>query len=481
MAKSSVIENYIFNTGYQIFLLIVPLITMPYVSRILGSEAVGTYSYYESIAALFVMVAPFGTNSYGSREISYYQDSRKKRTKVFWNVFSLRLITGIIFSGVYFVISCNQNEQILSTILTLNIISITFDISWMLQGVEDFQIIALRNIVVKVISTALIFILINDSTDLILYAIVMCVSTLLGNISVIFVVGKYIDKPDLKKINPFHDFNVVLGLFIPTVALSISNMLDKPIIGLLSKGYNESGYYDRASKIVNVSLMVITSLGTVLKPRMGYWFENKEYKKIQQCLKKSFSFVFMLGLPLCMGLIGTASVLVPVYLGDGYEGAIRVLKTLSVTIPVIGISNIIGTQYLLPTKREKDYTKSIIFGACVNLIGDILLVKKYGALGVAAATVFAELTVSCYQILRVRKDIDIRTILHTAYKYLISSIIMYGVTSMICKMPIGNLPKLIIMILVGAAIYFSALFVMQDVFFREIVMKFKEKPVKWRK
>ena len=107
--------------------------------------------------------------------------------------------------------------------------------------------------------------------------------------------------------------------------------------------------------------------------------------------------------------------------------------------------------------------------------------KKYGALGVAAATVFAELTVSCYQILRVRKDIDIRTILHTAYKYLISSIIMYGVTSMICKMPIGNLPKLIIMILVGAAIYFSALFVMQDVFFREIVMKFKEKPVKWRK
>ena len=156
-SEKSIKKNYIFNLSYQILLLITPLITTPYVSRILGADGIGTVSYAESIVSYFVLFATMGITTYGQREISYVQQSVEKRSAVFWNTKILEFVTSGIMLIVYLIFALFQKNALIYIILSCNIIAVFFDISWFFQGLEEFGKIVLRNVIFKFINIAYIF------------------------------------------------------------------------------------------------------------------------------------------------------------------------------------------------------------------------------------------------------------------------------------------------------------------------------------
>ena len=197
--------NYIYNVSYQILTLITPLITTPYLSRVLKVDGIGLYSYTSSIVAYFIMVAALGTLNYGNREISYLQSDRKKRTQTFWEIELLSIISVAVCLAAYliFTIFIYHEHTTLLLLQAMCLVSVAADIAWLLQGMEEFGKVAGRNVIFKIINIAFIFIAIHNKDDLAIYVAGMCIMELLSNLSIWFYVPKYVDRPDFKKLHPF--------------------------------------------------------------------------------------------------------------------------------------------------------------------------------------------------------------------------------------------------------------------------------------
>lgn len=368
MGKKSIKKNYIYNLTYQILLLLTPLITTPYLSRVLGADGVGTVSFAESVVSYFTLVAALGVTTFGQREISYFQDDKKKRSHIFWETKSLQVITSIAVLVVYLAFAIFQKNLALYLILSFNIIAILVDVVWLFQGMEEFGKIVLRNILFKFLSIAYIFLVVKTKSDMTKYAFGLAFFMFLSNASLWFHVSKYVSKPIWKEIKPFRNFRVVLSLFIPTIAVQVYTVLDKTMIGLITNSSFENGYYEQAIKITKIVLTVVTSLGTVMIPRIGYHYGRGEAEQVNFYMYRGYRFVWFLGIPLCFGLLGTASNFVPWFFGEGFEKVVPLLSILAFLILAIGINNVTGMQYLIPTKRQNMFTMTVLIGAGVNFV-----------------------------------------------------------------------------------------------------------------
>ncbi len=192
--KKSISKNYIYNLSYQLLTLVTPFITTPYISRVLGPDGVGTYSYTTSIVAYFILLASLGIANYAQREIAYHQDEVQAQSRIFYEVVGIRAITvGISLLSYYLIIShCDVEDQVIYWVQAINIIVVLFDISWFFQGLEEFGKIVLRNFVVRILNIAGIFLLIHDASDLLLYIGMMAVMNLLGAVSIWFYLPRYL-------------------------------------------------------------------------------------------------------------------------------------------------------------------------------------------------------------------------------------------------------------------------------------------------
>ena len=245
MAKKSIKKNYIYNTCYQILMLLTPLITTPYISRVLGADGIGQVSYAESIVSYFVLFATLGISTYGQREISYVQDSKKDRSIVFWNTKFLQVVISSIVLGVYFSYLIVTKSGILYYILAVNILAVIFDVAWFFQGLEEFGKTVLRNVIFKFINIAYVFLVIKTKEDVLWYAFGLTFFALLSNISLWGYLPKYIQKISIKELSPFKSLPVVLSLFIPTIAIQVYTVLDKTMIGMITNSSFENGYYEQ--------------------------------------------------------------------------------------------------------------------------------------------------------------------------------------------------------------------------------------------
>ena len=397
MAKKSIKKNYIYNLTYQILLLITPLITTPYLSRVLGADGVGTVSFAESIVSYFTLFAVLGITTFGQREISYVQDDIKKRTQIFWETKTLQVITSLIVLFLYVIFVLLQQNQTLYLILAFNIIAVLVDVTWLLQGMEEFGKIVFRNIIIKIIGIVYIFAAIKTKDDVIRYIFGIAFFLFVSSASLWVYVSKYVGKPDWKQIKPFRNIKVIISLFIPTIAIQIYTVLDKTMIGLITKSSFENGYYEQAIKISKMVLVVVTSLGTVMIPRIGYHYGRGETETVNRFMYRGYRFVWFLGIPLCFGLIGIASNFVPWFFGEGYEKVVPLLSVLSFLILAIGINNVTGMQYLIPTKRQNLFTMTVLIGAGVNFALNLVLIHFFQSIGAAIASVAAETTIALVQ------------------------------------------------------------------------------------
>lgn len=470
--KKSVAKNYIYNLMFQVLKVILPIITTPYVSRVLGAENIGIYGYTLSISAYFILFGSLGVAMYGQREIAYNQENKKEYSKIFWEIVIFRIITmsiSMIIFGIIFV--SHGQYDIYYRILLLEMLGNCLDISWFFQGQEDFKRTVLRNLAVKLISVISIFVFIKTSNDLMKYFWIYVLSILIGNVSLWFYLPKYLDRVKFKKLNIFRHFRPTVSLFIPQIAVDIYTVLDKTMIGAIISNKSEVGYYEQSQKIVKVLLAVITSLGTVMMPRIANTFARGEKEKVTDYMKKSFNLVFLLAFPLILGIIVATKNFVPLFFGEGYDRVIIIMQVISPIILFIGLSSIVGTQYLLPTKRQKEYTISVICGALVNFLMNFILIWKFGAMGAAIGTVIAEFTVTAVQIYFVRKDFNLLKIAKISINYILSSFIMFGCCYLINFVNVGNLVNVILKVLVGIVIYGICLLVLKDKFVNEIVSK----------
>ena len=463
MKKKSVNSNYIFNLVYQILIVFVPFIVTPYISRILEADGIGQYSYAQSYVSYFVLLSGVGTLIYGQREISRHRDDTQFCAQLFWEIFLLRVI-GVTTSYIlYFIIILpNATNRLVYILAALEILAVVFDISWYFQGFEDFSKITLCNGFSKIVSVFAIFIFVKSKNDLPIYILLYCGSIILGNISMWFWAFPYITKNRLNKIHIFSHLKLSVMLFIPQVALQIYTVLDKTMIGLITKSDYQNGYYEQAMKTSKITLAVVTALGSVMAPRITNLFYKNKKKSIELMLGKSFNIMWALSLPIAVGLFVVADRFVPIYYGIGYGDVIPLLKILCFLVPIIGASNIIGMQYLIPVGKEKYYTISLFSGAIINFTLNSILIYSLQAKGATIASVLAELCITIIQMFLVRRDLPLKKYFSQLYRYLFNSIIM-GIIIYILGLRLDDsLFALLLMIFCGIFIYLMLLVIERD-------------------
>lgn len=476
MKKKSVTQNYIYNLIYQILAMVVPLITTPYLSRALGAEAIGIYSYTYSTMTYFLLIGMLGSTLYAQREIAYVQNNEKERSKIFFEIIIMRFITiGISTILFYLKFGINSEYAIYYRIFVLEFIATMLDTGWFFQGMEEFKKIILRNIIIKFTSIILIFVLVKTPEDLSKYIWIYVLSTFLGSSAIIVYLKNYIVKVKIKELNIKRHMKPTIILLIPQIATQIYTVLDRVMIGNITGDMYEVGFYEQAQKIIKLLLTVLTSLGTIMLPRIANEFANGKNDNIQKYIKNSFNYIFFIGIPMIFGIISVSKEFVPIFYGDGYERVGILLNLLSILVLLSGMTDILGIQYLLPTKKQKQYNISIIIGAVTNVVLNIILIRHFRSVGACIATIIAELSIFIVQSIYVRKTIDIKKYIILSKNYIISGIVMFIACSLINIINTSEIILLIIKVLVGVSAYGTVLLILKDDFLMEVIGKIKEK------
>ena len=475
MPKNSISKNLLYNLIYQIITLILPLITIPYVSRILGAEGIGIYSYTSSITQYFILLATLGISMYGNRQIAYIRNNKNDLNKTFWSILILRLITTSIAFLFYVIIFINVKEYKLIFILqSLNIISSMIDISWLFMGLEDFKKTVTRSITIKILGVLAIFTFIKTNEDLVLYVLLNALSLLLGNAILWGYLPKTVGFINIKFKDIFKHFIPSIKLFIPQLAVHMYVILDKSMLGWLSN-VKEVGYYEQSEKIVKSTLAIVIALGTVMLPRISHLYANGETEKINNYLNKSLRGITYITIPIIFGLIGIANEFVPWFFGSDFMQLIILIPILSPILLFISMSSVMGTQYLLPSNRIKEYSISVIFGGIINIILNLIFMGKYGAIGACIGTLFAEFFVTLIQYLFIRKEIQITGFWKDIIHFIGASTIMLILIRLVGEKLGASAFTTSLQIILGFIVYILSLLTMKDDFNKQILTILKGK------
>lgn len=421
----SIARNYVYNLIYQIVSIITPVITIPYISRVLGSYGVGVASFTNSIVQYFILFGTLGVSLYGSRTIAYVRDSCAERSKKFWEIFFFKLITTSISFSLFLIIFCvsNVKYKIVYLAQSINILGAAIDISWFFMGLEEFGKIVARNLLVRVMSLALVFVLVKSQEDIWKYVLIGSLGNILGQLIMWIYAPKYVERFQITFKDVSHHFIPIFKLFIPQIAIQIYVVLDKTMVGVLSNE-SEVGIYSLSQRLVKTLLMFVTAMGSVMLPRVSNVYAKGDMEGVKRYIEKSFNFASYLAFPITFGLIGISRGFVSWFFGQEFLRASYILVVMSPIIVAIAWSNVLGVQLMLPIGKEKEFTLSVTVGAVTNFILNLLLIPRYQALGASIATVFAESMVTATQMAFLRKFLPFRRLLSDVWKYFISSIAM---------------------------------------------------------
>lgn len=449
---SSVKKNFIYNTLYQLLAIVLPLITTPYIARVLGPEKIGEYSYAYSVAYYFVMFIMLGLNNYGNRTIAMVRDNKKELSKTFYSIYVMQFIIAIAVVFCYIIYSLLFANSPMTWIMLFYIISAGLDINWFFFGLEEFKLTVIRNTIVKILTTVCIFLLVKSQNDIYLYGMIMVLGLLLSQLLIWPFVKKYVKFTKIKIKDIIIHIKPNLVLFIPVIAISLYKMMDKIMLGNMSNMV-EVGFYESSEKIIQIPMALINSLGTVMLPKMSNLIANEDNKQARKYFSTSIMFVMFLSTSMCFGIMGVSDMFVSLFYGKGYEQCIILFQILLPSCMFLAFANVIRTQYLIPYKKDRIYIMSVSLGAIVNLIINWLLIPKLASTGAAIGTLSAEAVVCIYQSIKVRKELDTFKYLKKSLSFILSGSIMYMILWLI-RLPFRNIMlNLTIEIIIGACIY----------------------------
>ncbi|MGL4865088.1 MAG: flippase [Cetobacterium sp.] len=466
-------SNFIFNIFRIITNLLFPIITFPYVSRVLNPEGIGKVTFTNSISEYFLMFASLGIPLYGIREVAKVRDNKEKLEKSTSEIFILNLVTTIIITIFYFgalYLGYLGKEKYLLEIMSLNIFLTFLGVEWFYQGIEEYKYITIRSIIFRMIALVLIFTLVKTKDDYVIYGAITILSTVGSNI-LNFLKLKTFTKLSFKNLNIKRHLKPILTIFSMNMAISIYTNLDNVMLGYRSTEASV-GLYSSGIKLVKLVLGIVTSLGAVMLPRISNYIHNGMENELKNLLDKAFKFIILLSLPCFLGLYLTSEEIILIFSGEGFKNAILTMQYLTPIIIFIAMSNFIGIQILYPRGEERKVLISVIVGAIVNFSLNWILIPRYAQNGAAISTTIAEGLVLLVQIILGYKYLKFIKFNFEFFKAVIATIFMGIMIITFNKYYIGNIYlSLLVKLLIGGGSYLIALIVLKDKFIYEIFNK----------
>lgn len=450
---NSLRKNLFFNITYQILILFLPLITSSYLARVIGAEGIGRYSYAFSIALYFTYFTLLGLNKYGNRKIASIKNDKGLLSKSFYEIYSMQVICFVVCFCAYIICSLFIFvDREMSLILAIFVLSSLFDINWFFFGMEMFDKTVIRNTAIKLLTTILIFTLVENQDDVNKYAMIMSVGYLVSQLALWPYLKSCIDRVYICDMSLKQHWLPNFAMFLPVVAVSLYRILDKIMLGLFSS-YEYVGFFENAEKIVAVPIAVVSALGTVMLPRVTALISEKKYSDVIKYRDLSVTIVTIFSVGALFGFIGISEVLVKCLYGEDFEMSGIILRYLAFTLIFLGIGDVIRSQYLIPYRYDRVYIASAFLGAIVNVILNIVLIPKYQAIGAAIGTIGAEVVVFLYQIGMIRNSLPL-------LKY-VKNLLLCGIAGILMLISIENINsdssviELVSRVIVGIFVYMA--------------------------
>ena len=471
--QKSIKKNFIMNSILTMSQFIFPLITFPYVSRILLPEGTGKVSFATSIISYFAMFAQLGIPTYGIRACAKVRDDKEKLSKTAQEIFIINIVMSILVYIVFFIVICNvpklKDEKPLLIIVSATIFFNAIGMEWLYKALEQYTYITIRSVIFKFIALIAMFLLIHQKSDYIIYGAISIFASSASNIFNFVNVHKYISLRPVGDYNFKQHLKAVSVFFAMSCATIVYTHLDTVMLGFM-KTNADVGYYNAAVKIKTILVSIVTSLGTVLLPRASYYVEHGLKEEFYRITKKAINFVFLVATPLMLYFMFFAKEGIFFLSGNNYGGAIVPMQIIMPTLFFIGLTNIMGMQILVPLGKENIVLYSEIVGAIVDLAINYILIPKYASAGAAIGTLVAEIAVWIVQYTYLRKQIK------DAYKN-----VRYGV--LILALFLGSIASLwvkkvfsgsFIVLLISAILFFGAYFVVLTIAKEPLIYQIEE-------
>ena len=451
---SSVKKNFGYNIAYQVLAIVLPFITAPYLSRVLGAEGVGVYSYSNSVASYFLLFSMLGMANHGNRTIAASPKDRFSLGRSFINNYTIQVACGIVITSVYLVycafLEVNQAVAFAQTFLVL---SGVFDISWLFFGLEEFKITVIRNSVCRLAGVMAIFVFVRSPGDTWVYALIMALSTLASQVVLWGFLRQRVAlvRPDWNEIKK--NIKPVLIMFIPVLSYSIYMILDKIMLGQMAS-MEEVGYFSNAEKIISIPTGIVTALGAVMLPRATNVLARGDSYGHMRYIRISFIFVTLVEGFVCFGVSSIATLFAPLYFGPEFYASGEILAVIIFAPLFSGYANVIRTQFLIPKLRDRAYVVSTILAAVANCGLNLVFIPLFQAKGAVIGTLAAEIVALSYQAVSVRKELPWRQITSENAPYLVAAGLAYCLVGVLnAVLPFDNWMLIFADVAIGGAFY----------------------------
>ena len=466
----SIKQNAILNIVYTITNILFPLVTFPYVSRVLSAEGLGKVSLFTSIANYAIMFAALGISTYGIRATAKVRNDKKQLSQIVFELVVINLVATLVVIGLLAIISLyvpklNREPELL-IINAVLIFSSALGFNWLYSGLEQYSFITIRSLFFKIIALIFTFALVKNRDDYIIYAGITAFSSVGSYIINFIYARKFILFPQISKLKFKRHFKPMIYLFASILAVSIYTNLDTIMLGFI-RDDTEVGLYTIAVKVKWLLLNVINAISAVLLPRLSFYASEKKMDEFNNILKKSISTIFMIALPLTLFFIVEAKETILIIGGKDYLGAVYCMQ---ITMPILlisSISNITGNQILIPMGYDSYFMRAVILGAGVDVCLNIILMPNIGCMGAAVATLVAEAVQLFMQYLYSREYLVKNINSATLFKILKSA---FGAIAIVCILKKYIIWNLIGNMFVLTVIYFGIYYLLL-LLFREPLIK----------
>lgn len=471
----SIKRNFVMNIILNMSSFVFPLISFPYVSHVLLPAGTGKVSFAVSLISYFNMFAQLGIPTYGISVCAKVRDNREELTRTAHELLMLNLLMSVfayiaLILGLIFVPRLRE-ERTLYIIVSFSIILSAIGMEWLYKAMEQYSYITIRSIAFKIIALIAMFLLVHKQSDYVIYGGISILAASASNIMNLLNIHKYIDMRPVGNYHPMRHMREVIIYFAMACATTIYTNLDTVMLGFMTTD-KDVGYYNAAVKIKTVLVSIVTSLGTVLLPRASYYVEKGKIEEFRRITKKSLNFVFIMALPLMIYFILFARQGIYFLSGPTYKESVLPMQIIMPTLLLIGITNVLGIQILIPLGREKMVLYSEIAGAVTDCLFNSILIPQMASAGAALGTLAAEFVVLIIQCFSLRDRI-FDSFSEIQYGKLLIALVLGTIASVwVIKFNLSDFMTLLVSACLFFGMYFGCLLVTREPFIVEIFKKF---------
>lgn len=424
MQEESVKNNLLSQGLYQFLILGVPLIVSPYLTRTLGAEQLGIYTYTNSIAYYFVILAALGISRHGQRAIAAASHDKNRLRKTFWSLYLVHMFFSLLALMCYagFIRFFVKENRVVFSIQSLYVLSVLFDVTWLYYGLENFKSIVAKNTFAKMLELICIFTFVHTPDDLYVYTFIIAGSTLIGQIIMMPPLFRLIKPIRVEWNDCKQHIKPLLTLSISVIAVSLYTVFDKTLLGVMLDMSSVS-YYEYANRIISVPKTLLGVITTVLFPRVCRLTESDNSEALKKIFDTSFYFTSLIGSGFTFIIIGVSRVFVPLYYGTDFEMTGDVMIVMAPVILIVSLGDLIRTQLMISKHRDGQYILCVVINAAVNIVLSISFIRIIGIYGAVIGSVMAELCGLVLETWFCRKDIKIKSTYLEALPFLLIGVI----------------------------------------------------------